>query len=163
MTDCDECERMAVREETVDGREATTGSETDDEGTAGVVERRIDQLIDERADAIDTRVDDLERELNELDDFARVSLSERRVQKNEQALSELSNSMTDFAERTFAKTNALERQLEKQTVVLATVLDALEDADVEVDLSDVERYREENLVTDMTAEERLDEALDRLS
>ncbi len=155
----DECERMAVRDEVTDGQESANG----DEETIGVVERRIDQLIDERTDDIDARVDDLERELNDLDDFARVSLSERRVQKNEEALSELSNSTTDFAERTFAKTNALERQLEKQSVVLAVVLDALEEADVEVDLSDVERYREENLVTDTTAEERLDEALDRLS
>ncbi|MFC4246780.1 hypothetical protein ACFOZ7_07175 [Natribaculum luteum] len=147
------------REETPETEQDTDRATEDGTGT---VERRIEDLIDERVEAVETQIDDLERQLSELDDFTRISLSERRIQQNEENLAAFSDSLTDFAERTMAQTNHLEEQLEVQRMLIAALLEALDDQDVDVDLSAVQQYREERVVTD-TGDEQLDEAIERSS
>ena len=129
---------------------------------AGPIERRIDQRIDERVDRVDRRLEELEGTITELDDYARISLGERRIAHNEANVAEFSDSLTAFAERTMSKANAIEEQLQVQRLLLAAMLEALEEADVDVDLSAVERYREDRVVTD-ASNAQLEDAIERLS
>lgn len=128
------------------------------------VDYQIEELIDRRTEEIEGRIDELEAELEEVDNYARISLGERRVKGNEANISEFSESLTDFADRMFTKTNALESQLEVQRLLLAQVLEALAEADgVEVDVSEVEAFREDQLVMSASPDERLQEAIEKLS
>lgn len=128
----------------------------------GTIEHRIDQQIGDRLEPVDRRLEELEETLSELDNYARISLSERRIKQNEENLEEFSDSLTAFAERTMSKANGLEERLQVQTMLLTALLEALEDAEVEVDLSAVEQYTEERVVTD-SSRELLEAAIERHS
>lgn len=144
---------------TSDGTAAEAGN-----GSESTVDYQIEELIDRRAEEIEGRIDDLEAELADVEDYARISLGERRVKGNEANISEFSESLTDFADRMFTKTNALESQLQVQTLLLAEVLEALAEADdVEVDVSDVKRYQEDQIVMSASPDQRLEEAIEALS
>lgn len=135
-----------------------------DEQGESTVDYQIEELIDRRTEDIEGRIDELEEELADVEDYARISLGERRVKGNEANISEFSESLTDFADRMFTKTNALESQLEVQTLLLAEVLEALAEADdVEVDVSDVKRYQEDQIVMSASPDQRLEEAIEALS
>lgn len=135
-----------------------------DNGNESTVDYQIEELIERRTQALAEEIEELESELEDLDNFARISLAERRVKGNEANLAEFSNSLTGFAERTFSKLNTIESRLDAQTLLLAAVVEALADADdVEVDLSEVEKYGEEQLVVSASPEERLKEAIDEAS
>ncbi|OYR38475.1 MULTISPECIES: hypothetical protein [unclassified Halorubrum] len=116
-----------------------TGAET---GPDGTIERQIEALIDERVAEIERDMEALEAELEELDDFARISLGERYSQRIEQNVSELSDSLTGFAERNFQKLNSVEGRVDEMSLVLTAVIEALDDADVDVDFSEVRRMQE---------------------
>ncbi|KYH26211.1 hypothetical protein HAPAU_13060 [Halalkalicoccus paucihalophilus] len=134
------------------------------DGEKTTVDYQIEELIERRTQALAEEIEELESELEDLDNFARISLAERRVKGNEANLAEFSNSLTGFAERTFSKLNTIESRLDTQTLLLAAVVEALADADdVEIDLSEVEKYGEEQLVVSASPEERLKEAIDEAS
>lgn len=147
--------------------EVTTDAvETDDEPTEDApidvsadqpIERRIEALIDERAAEIEQQVDQLEAELEELDNFARISLGERYSQRLEQNVSELSDSLTGFAERNFEKINSVEKRVDEMSMILTSVLEALDEEDIDVDFSDLERLQEKRIL-DRTPEEQLQSA-----
>lgn len=135
-----------------------------DNGDETTVDYQIEELIERRTQALSEEIEELESELEELDNFARISLAERRVKGNEANLAEFSNSLTGFAERTFSKLNTIESRLDAQTLLLAAVVDALNDADdIEIDLSEVENYGKEQLVVSASPEERLEEAIEDAS
>jgi len=125
------------------------GAET---GSDGTIERQIEALIDERVAEIERDVEALEAELEELDDFARISLGERYSQRIEQNVSELSDSLTGFAERNFQKLNSVESRVDEMSLVLTAVIEALDDADVDVDFSEVRRMQEAGVVEEAPAE-----------
>lgn len=130
------------------------------DGAESTVDYQIEELIDERVDELNTRIEELEAELEELDNFARISLGERRIKGNEANLSEFSDSLTGFADKTFTKINAIESRLDIQTLLLASVVEALDDVeDIDVDLSDVKRYQEDQLVVSSSPEQRLRDAI----
>lgn len=137
--------------------------ETDD-GDESTVDYQIEELIDQRTRDLERQIEELEAELEELDNFARISLAERRVKGNEANLAEFSNSLTGFAERTFTKINAIESRLDAQTLLIAAVVEALSEADdIEIDLTDVESYGEDQIVMSASPEKRLKEALEDAS
>lgn len=137
--------------------ETSNGDET-------TVDYQIEELIERRTRALSEEIEELESELEELDNFARISLAERRVKGNEANLTEFSNSLTGFAERTFSKLNTIESRLDAQTLLLAAVVEAIADADdIEIDLTEVEKYGEEQLVVSASPEERLKEAIEEAS
>ncbi|MDL5362460.1 hypothetical protein [Halalkalicoccus sp. NIPERK01] len=142
-----------------DGAAIETGE--DAENGESTVDYQIEELIDRRTEEIEERIDDLQTEIEEVDNYARISLGERRVKGTEANLAEFSESLTDFADRTFTKTNALESQLEIQRLLLAEVLEALAEADVEVDVSEVTSYQEDQLVMSASPEKRLQEAIEK--
>lgn len=140
---------------------ATPETDETDETDESTVDYQIEELIERRTQYLAEEIEELENELEELDNFARISLAERRVKGNEANLAEFSNSLTGFAERTFSKLNAIESRLDAQTLLLAAVVDALDDADdIELDLAEVERYSEDQLVVSSSPEERLREAIE---
>lgn len=134
-----------------------------DEQGESTVDYQIEELIERRTQELEDRIDELDSEVEEVENFARISLGERRLKQNEANLSEFSDSLTSFAERTFTKMNALESRLEVQTLLLASLIDAVSESDdVEIDVSEVQRYQEDQLVMSASAEQRLQEAIDRL-
>lgn len=148
-------------EETAAEAAETDGEVAEEAGIDGGVdrpiERRIEALIDERAAEIERQIDQLEAEVEELDDFARISLGERYSQRLEQNVSALSDSLTGFAERNFEKINSVEKRVDEMSMILSAVLEALDDEDVDVDLSDLQRLQERR-VLDRTPEEQLQTA-----
>lgn len=127
------------------------------------VDYQIEELIDRRTKELEDRIDELDSELEEVENYARISLGERRLKQNEANLSEFSDSLTSFAERTFSKMNALESRLEVQTLLLASLIEAVsESEDVDLDVSAVKRYQEDQLVMSESAEQRLQEVIDQL-
>ncbi|MCH7659195.1 MAG: hypothetical protein IH933_00965 [Euryarchaeota archaeon] len=137
-----------VTPETVDGGEST-------------VDYQIEELINQRTRDLEKEIERLEDELEELDNFARISLGERRIKGNEANLTEFSNSLTGFAERTFTKLNAIESRLDAQTLLLAAVVEGLSEADdIDLDLTEVEAYNEEQLVVSASPEKRLQDAIE---
>lgn len=143
---------------TEDGVTAESG-----DGDESTVDYQIEELIERRTRALEAEIEELEAELEELDNFARISLAERRVKGNEANITEFSNSLTGFAERTFSKINAIESRLDAQTLLLAAVVEALSESDVEIDLSEVASYGEDQLVMSASPEQRLEEAIDEAS
>lgn len=139
---------------------------TVDAGEEGesTVDYQIEELIARRTGELEDRVEELEDELTEVENFARISLGERRLKQNEANLSEFSESLTAFAERTFTKMNALENRLEVQTLLLTSLIDAVSESDdVEIDVSEVKRYQNDQLVMSASADQRLQEAIEELS
>lgn len=139
---------------------------TVDAGEEGesTVDYQIEELIARRTGELEDRVEELEDELTEVENFARISLGERRLKQNEANISEFSESLTAFAERTFTKMNALENRLEVQTLLLTSLIDAISESDdVEIDVSEVKRYQNDQLVMSASADQRLQETIEELS
>ncbi|WP_336343545.1 hypothetical protein [Halalkalicoccus ordinarius] len=137
--------------------------ETGEEGES-TVDYQIEELIARRTGELEDRVEELEDELTEVENFARISLGERRLKQNEANISEFSESLTAFAERTFTKMNALENRLEVQTLLLTSLIDAVSESDdVEIDVSEVKQYQNDQLVMSASADQRLQEAIEELS
>lgn len=157
----DEPEETIVHDEPGDGEGTGDGEAPSESGE--LMARAVEEVVESRLESIEEEIQELEDELEELDNYTRISLNERRLKQNEAQLSELSASLTDFAERAFKKTNELESQLEVHTMLLASLVEAVEDDGVDVDLSEVQRYREDRLVIDASADQRLEEVLDRAS
>lgn len=115
----------------------------------------VDDLIEEMVESsvADLRDDleTLERQIEAVDDFARISLNERKVKQNEARLSEFSESLTAFAETAFNNLNVLEERLDTQALLLAAIVESLDD----VDLAEVQRYQQDQRVMRSTPEERL--------
>lgn len=133
------------------------------EQNESTVDYQIEELIDRRTRELEDRIDELDSDLEEVENYARISLGERRLKQNEANLSEFSDSLTSFAERTFSKMNALESRLEVQTLLLASLIEAVsESEDVDLDVSEVTRYQEDQLVMSASAEQRLQEVIDQL-
>ena len=122
----------------------------------GTVEVLVEEIVESRTAELREQLGDLRAQLEEVENFARISLDERKVKQNETKLTELSASLTDFAEKSFNNVNALEDRLDRQALVLAAILDSMDD---EVDLSEVRKYEQDRLVADASPDERLQEAL----
>lgn len=124
------------------------------------IDDQVRTLIDDRATEIEQRIGELEAELEQLDNFARITLKERRIAENNGNIAKVSDTLSGFAENTTDKLNALRSKQEENRLLLAAIVEALEDAEgVDVDLSDV-RSRREGQLTSVAADDRLDEALD---
>lgn len=128
------------------------------------VDDRIRELVDNRATVVESRIAELEAELEELENFAEITLRDRRIAENSDNIAKLSDSFSGFAESTTDKLNTLENRIEVNSLVLAAVVEALEETDdVDIDLSDVEGYQDDRLVTDVSANDRLAEAIEESS
>jgi TolA-binding protein len=153
------------RPESEDGSETTQPRRSSREDRPASTEASFEGLIEE---VVQTQVAGLERELEalreqveEIDDFARISLNERKIKQSEENLSEFSDSLMGFAEKAFNDINDLEDRLDMQALLLAAILDALGEEDVELDLSVVDRYRRRNVVVTTPPEEQLEDAIER--
>jgi hypothetical protein len=162
VSEDEEPEETIVHDEPEEDGEGTGDGEAPSE-SGELMARAVEEVVESRLESIEEEIQELEDELEELDNYTRISLNERRLKQNEAQLSELSASLTDFAERAFKKTNSLESKLEVHTMVLASLVESLDDEGIDVDLTDVQRYREDRLVTDASADQRLEEVLDRAS
>jgi len=138
-----------------EAKENGTG-EVKDQTAPPTVEGIIEGMIESRLAELREDIEGLEREIETVEDFARISLNERKVKQNEAKLTEFSESLTAFAEKAFDHLNELESRLDTQALLLAAILESLDD----VDLSEVRRHRSERLVMDATPEERLASAID---
>ena len=148
---------MASRSQADDGIDTTVGDEL---GTT--IDGQVRALIDQRADEIEARLDEVEDDLSELDNYTKITLRDRRVAEIEGNLTKVSDAFSGFAENTTDRLSALDNRLEVTTLLLVALIDALDEADVDIDLSDVQSQQAERLVTDASADERLAEALDRV-
>ncbi len=124
--------------------------------TEGTVELLIEDIVASETAALREELEALRTQLDEVENFARISLNERKVKQNEAKLTEFSSSLTAFAEKSFNNINALEDRLDRQALVLASILESLGD---DIDLSDVQRYEQDRLVSDVSPDERLRAAL----
>jgi len=124
--------------------------------TGGTVEVLIEDIVASETAELREELEALRTQLDEVENFARISLNERKVKQNEAKLSEFSASLTAFAEKSFNNINALEDRLDRQALVLAAILESLGD---DIDLSDVQRYEQDRLVADASPDERLRAAL----
>lgn len=122
-------------------------------------EDRVDELEGELG-SIERDIDELEENLEELDNFAKVTLRDRRISEQSDLIDALSDSFSGFAESTSEKLGKLENRVEVNTMVLAVVVEALEEMDTDLDFSDVEGYQEDHLVTTGSAEDRLADAIE---
>lgn len=128
------------------------------------VDDRIKELVDTRAAEVEGRIEELEAELQQLEKFAKITLRDRRISENSDNIRKVSDTFSGFAESTTDKLNALENRIEINTLVLAEVVEALEKTgDVDLDLSDVEDYQGDRLVTEASANDRLAEVIERSS
>jgi archaellum component FlaC len=148
---------MASRSQADDGIDTTVGDEL---GTT--IDGQVRALIDQRADEIEARLDEVEDDLSELDNYTKITLRDRRSAEIEGNLTKVSDAFSGFAENTTDRLSALDNRLEVTTLLLVALVDALDEADVDIDLSDVQSQQAERLVTDASADERLAEALDRV-
>ena len=148
---------MASHSQADDGIDTTVGDEL---GTT--IDGQVRALIDQRADEIEARLDEVEDDLSELDNYTKITLRDRRIAEIEGNLTKVSDAFSGFAENTTDRLSALDNRLEVTTLLLVALIDALDEADVDIDLSDVQSQQAERLVTDASADERLAEALDRV-
>jgi len=125
------------------------------------MERLIGEMIQSRTAELQAELSTLGDQLEEVENFARIGLNEHKIKQNEVNLAEFSDSLTGFAEKAFNNINAIEDQLNTQSLLLAAILDALSEDGVELDLSEVAKYQEENVVVDASPEERLVDALEQ--
>lgn len=141
--------------------DGTTVPETTDEGSPdATIEQLIDQMIQSHVADLEAELAEVERQVEEIDNFARISLNERKIKQSEANLVEFSDSLTNFAEKAFNNINALEERLDVQALLLAAVVEALNEEGIDLDVEQVERYQQESVVTDMTPEERLERAIE---
>lgn len=150
------------RPESTDGEKSEMEVETDVEGEELTIERIIADMIRSETEDLKAELSELERQIEKVDDFARVSLNERKIKQNEGNLAEFSDSLTGFAEKAFNNINTLEDRLDVQALLLASMLDALDEEGVDIDLTLVEQYRQESVVTDTSPEEKLEDSLERV-
>lgn len=128
------------------------------------VDDRIRKLVDTRATEVENRIAELENELEQLRNFAEITLRDRRIAENSDNIAKISDSFSGFAESTSDKLNALENRLEVNTLVLAELVEALDETDdIDLDLSHVEGYGADRLVTNVSANDRLAEAIENSS
>ncbi|MFD1514154.1 hypothetical protein [Halomarina rubra] len=145
-------------------RPRSASSEADDldqtpieeEGEGPTFEGLVDERVEGRVAELESEIDDLREEIEAVDNFARISLNERKVKQNDVKLSEFSDSLTGFAEKAFNKLNTLERRIDTHALLLAALVEAQEDADV----SSVHKHQSERLVMDATPDERLKAAVE---
>jgi len=153
-------------EETETGTEAETDTEAETESNgaqppASSFEQLVEEMIQSRIGELEQEIRSLEEQLEEVDNFTRISLNERKVQRTESNLSDFSDSLTGFAEKAFGDINELEDRLDAQSMVLAAILEGLADSDVDLDLTEVERYQKDQVVMSASPEERLQSAVER--
>jgi predicted flap endonuclease-1-like 5' DNA nuclease len=125
------------------------------EGEMSTVETLIDEMIQARISHLESEIKALEEGLEEVDNFARISLNERKVQRTEANLAEFSDSLTGFAEKAFNDINELEDRLDTQALLLAAVLETLDASELDIDLEEVRKFQRANVVLRETPEERL--------
>ncbi|WP_129113501.1 hypothetical protein [Halegenticoccus tardaugens] len=149
--------------------ETRTKTETEPESQTAVdgdaettVEGIIDEMIQSRIGELEAEIAALERQLEAVDNYTKISLNERKIKQSEENLLEFSDSLTGFAEKAFNDINEIEDRLDTQALLLASILEALDDEGVDVDLTAVERFQKENIVTGSGPEKRLEEAVNRL-
>lgn len=124
------------------------------------IDDRIRALVENRAATLERRIADLETELEELDNFAKITLRDRRIAENTGNIGKVSDTLSGFAESTTEKLNTIQRTQETNTLLLAAIVEALDEEGVDVDLSAVRNHREGRPVTDVSADDRLGNALD---
>ena len=125
------------------------------------VDDRIRELVDSRAAAIESRIAELEAELEQLDSFAKITLRDRRIAENTANLGKVSDTLSGFAENTTDKLNAQKSAHERNTLLLAALVEALDAEGIDLDLAAVRDHREGRPVTGAAADDRLNDALDR--
>lgn len=145
-----------VEESTAEPNPGTEGE------SATTIDQHVERVVDDRLETVESELEGLSDDIDELENFATISLGERRLDQAEANLSEFSQSLTDLSEQTLEQVNELESRLEFQTVVLATALDALADADVEVDPEPIRAYQQEQIVTERSPSKRLADAIENL-
>lgn len=124
-------------------------------GEVSTLETLIEEMIQARIGHLEAQIESLERDLEDVDNFARISLNERKVQRTEANLSEFSDSLTGFAEKAFNDINRLEERLDTQALLLAAVLETLDTSELDVDLEEVRKFQRANVVITETPEDRL--------
>jgi hypothetical protein len=132
-------------------------AEPAESSTSGPMEQLVEDIVESRTAELREELETLEQQIEEIDRFARVSLNERKVKQNEAKISDFSDSLTAFAEKAFNNINVLEDRLDRHALVLAAVVDSLDD---DIDLSQVHRYQENRMIEDVSPDERLADALE---
>lgn len=155
------CTRMAVHTHRR-GTEDEEPETTVEEEIETPVDDQIRELIEDRASTIESQIEELENELAELENFATVTLRDRRIAENSDNISKISGSFSGFAESTTDKLNSLESRLEINTLLLAAIAETAADSE-NIDLSAVQQYQEDRLVTDTSADQRLENVLEQLT
>ena len=149
----------------------TAEAETEEDGQAAAdvaepappdasVEELIERMIESRTGELESELDELREQVEEVENFARISLNERKLKQSEVNLSEFSDSMSSFAETAFNNINRLEARLNLQSVLLAAIVDSLAEEGLDLDLAEVERQQQDSLVMQQTPEERLEAAIE---
>ena len=162
--DADESEE---KEAETEPEPAENGAATAGDGTARTTEESpsfeglVEEMIQARIGELEGEIQRLEEQLEEVDNFTRISLNERKIKQAEANLSGFSDSLTGFAEKAFNDINELENRLEVHSLYLAAVLEGLDEEDVDLDLSDVAAYEEDQVVMAASPEERLRSAAER--
>jgi len=162
--DVDESEE---KEAETEPEPAENGAATAGDGTARTTEESpsfeglVEEMIQARIGELEGEIQRLEEQLEEVDNFTRISLNERKIKQAEANLSGFSDSLTGFAEKAFNDINELENRLEVHSLYLAAVLEGLDEEDVDLDLSDVAAYEEDQVVMAASPEERLRSAAER--
>lgn len=145
-----------TEDEASETAEDGTGSLEAQSASASTIDALVEEMVESNVADLREEIETLERQIEAVDDFARISLNERKVKQNETSLSEFSDSLTAFAETAFHNLNVLEDRLDTQALLLAAVVESLDD----VDLEEVRRYQHGNRVLSSTPEERLAGAID---
>ncbi|SEW30540.1 hypothetical protein [Natrinema salifodinae] len=157
-------ESVEVAEPTPDGdangSTVPTAELDAEDAAAPTLDGHVQRVVSEQLSAVESEIERVSADLEELEKFATISLGERRLSQTEENLSEFSTSLTELSERTLEKVTDLEARLELQEIVLATVLEALAEADVEADVSAIRDYQRDHVVTEQSSSERLETAID---
>lgn len=132
-------------------------AQPDETSTSGPMEQLVEDIVESRTAELREELETLEQQVEEIDRFARVSLNERKVKQNEAKISDVSDSLTAFAEEAFNNINVLEDRLDTHALVLAAIIDSLDQG---IDLSQVQRYQENRMIEDVSPDERLADALE---
>lgn len=131
------------------------GSLEEQSAPTSTIDSFVEEMVESNIADLREEIEALEQQIEEVDNFARISLNERKVKQNETSLSEFSDSLTAFAETAFHNLNVLEDRLDTQALLLAAIVESLDD----VDLAEVQRYEHGSRVLSSTPEERLSEAI----
>ncbi|MFA9427151.1 hypothetical protein [Natronorubrum sp. A-ect3] len=156
------CEEENGTVSTDESMEETSPTLDAPESTQPPLEQHVEQLMEDQLSEIRAELDQLSSDIEDVDQFATISLGERRLAQAEANLSEFSTSLTEFSEQTLEKVNELESRLEQQTIMLATVLEALAESDVDIDTSAIRDYQQDQIVTDQSASDKLATVVDEL-